>query len=143
MRHDQSIRSTLSPRSRVALTLFGVLTAAGGVLWLTTLFAPPPRVEAPPITELAPQAKSAADFAELACVHLRLANQGVQADASAGTVREELAAARALAAEALKQDARFTGLSGGISALDEAVRNNDAPATRVGMKVALKECEAP
>ena len=125
------------------LLLAAVVVAAGLVFWLTTLFGPPPRVTAPAIEELAPAARTADDFAEVACVHVRLAGQAVQADAAAETVRRELAAGRVLAAEAFRRDPRFAGLSGGAAALDEAVRNDDADATAVGMRVVLKECELP
>lgn len=141
MRHDQGIRPTLTPRLRLGLILLAVLVAAGGVFWLTTLFGPPPRVQSPPLTELAPEARTAEDFADLACVHVRLAGQGVQAGAPAATVREELAAARTLAAEGLRRDTRFASLSGGVAALDEAVRNDDAPAARLGLQVAREECD--
>lgn len=120
--------------------MIGVLAAAGAVLLLTTYFGPPPRVQAPSVEQLAPAARTAPDFADLACVHLRLANQAVQADAPAATVRRELAAARALAAEALERDARFAALSGGIAALDEAVRNDDAASAAVAVRAALEEC---
>ena len=123
------------------LLVAAVGAAVGAVLWLTTLFGPPPRVVAPSGEELAPTARTAGDFAQAACVHLRLAGQAVQADAAAETVRRELAAGRVLAAEAFRRDPRFAGLSGGAAALDEAVRNDDADATAVGMRVVLKECE--
>lgn len=131
----------MTPRSRLALILFGLTIAAGAVFWLTTFFGPPARVESPPVTELAPRARTADDFAQLACVHTRLAGQGVQAGAPAATVRRELASARTLAAEALKRDARFTRLSGGVASLDEAVRNDDAAAARLGLQISLQECE--
>ncbi|HUR50403.1 MAG TPA: hypothetical protein VMY88_12865 [Acidimicrobiales bacterium] len=119
----------------------GVLIAAGAVFWLTTFFGPPSRVQSPAVEEIAPRARTADDFAQLACVHVRLAGQAVQADAPAATVRSELAAARTLAAEALLRDGRFSSLSGGIAALDDAVRMDDARAARVGLQVSLQECE--
>jgi hypothetical protein len=141
VRHDQGIRPTLTPKLRRVLIFLGVVAASGGVAFLTTFFGSPPRVEPPAISELAPDAHTADEFARLACVHVRLAGQGVQADAAAETVREELASARALATEALVRDPRFAGLSGGLAALDEAVRNDDAPAARIGLQVALNECK--
>jgi len=124
------------------LAVVGVLVGAGGVLWLTTVFAPPPRIEAPPIQQLAPSARTATDFALLSCVHVRLANQAVLADSPSATARRELAAGRVLAAEALRRDARFAGLSGGVAALDEAVRNDDPRAAAVGLRVTSRECAA-
>ena len=120
----------------------GILVVAAAVLWLTTAFAPPPRVSAPSIDQLAPDARSATDFALLSCVHIRLANQAVQADAPSTTARRELAAGRVLAAEALRRDSRFAGLSGGIAALDEAVRTDDARGAAVGLRVTSRECSA-
>lgn len=111
------------------------------VLWLTTLFGPPPRVSAPPLDELAPNARTAADFAQLSCVHVRLAGQSIQADSAAATVRTELASARVLAAEALRRDGRFAALSGGVASLDEAVRHDDGEAAAVALAVVLNRCE--
>jgi hypothetical protein len=99
-----------------------------------------PRVPAPPIASLAPQARTAPDLAAAACVRLRLAAQGIRAGGAADTVRHELAAARALAAEAVRRDGSFAALSGGVAALDEAVRRDDGPAAAVGLRVALEEC---
>ena len=123
------------------MLIAGVLAGAGAVLWLTTLFGPPPRVAAPRLEELAPQARNASDFAELSCVHVRLANQSIQADAAATTVRTELASARALAAEALRRDGRFAALSGGVASLDEAVRHDDGEAAGVALAVVSEQCD--
>lgn len=117
------------------------MAGAALVLWVTTLFGPPPRVTPPRLEELAPRARTAADYAELSCVHVRLANQTIQADGAAATFRTELASARALAAEALRRDARFAALSGGVSALDEAVRDDDAEAAKVSLAVVLEQCK--
>ena len=132
----------MTPKARTWLLGAAVLVAAGVILWLTTFFGPPPRVSAPPLDELAPGARTAADFARLSCVHVRLATQAIQADAAATTVRTELAAARALAAEALRRDGRFAPLSGGVASLDEAVRHNDREAAAVALPVVLEQCEA-
>ena len=96
---------------------------------------------APPLASLAPGASSAQDFADAACVRLRLVAQGVAADSSASVVREELAAARVLAAAALRRDGRWAGLSGGVAALDEAVRADDGAAAGSAVRVALQECD--
>lgn len=128
-------------RARIGALLAGGLAAAGAVAGLTTVFGPPPRVTAPTLDELAPEARTAADFARLSCVHVRLTGQAIQADAAAQTVREGLASARALAAEALRRDGRFASLSGGVASLDEAVRNDDRAAAKIGLPVVLGECE--
>ena len=94
----------------------------------------------PPLASLAPGASTAEDYAEAACVRLRLAAQGVAADSAASVVRRELAAARALAAAALRRDGRWAGLSGGIAALDEAVGADDGAAAGPALQVALREC---
>ena len=117
-----------------------VVIGAAAVAWVITLSAPPPRVTAPSLDELAPRARTSGDFAELACVHVRLASQGIQADAAATTVRTELASARVLAAEALRRDGRFAALSGGVAALDEAVRRDDGSGVGVSLRVVLREC---
>ncbi len=132
----------MSPRARTGVVAAGVLVAAGAVLWLTTVFGPPPRVTAPPLDELAPHARTADDFARLSCVHVRLASQFIQASAAAATVRTQLASARALAAEALRRDGRFAALSGGVASLDEAIRNDDAADAEVALPVMLEQCEA-
>lgn len=120
--------------------LAGLVAAAGAVFWITTLFGPAPRVDAPSLEELAPEARTAADFAKLSCVHVRLSAQAIQADAAASTVRRELASARALAAEALRRDGRYAALSGGVAALDEAVRNDRGQEAATGLRVALDRC---
>ena len=104
--------------------------------------ATPQRVTSPPARELAPEARDAHELAEAACLRVNLATQAIRANASAETVREELAAARSLAAAALRRDARFTALSGGVSALDEAVRRDEPRDAEVALKVTLRECEA-
>lgn len=100
------------------------------------------RVSAPPLASLAPDATSAADYAEAACVRLRLVAQGVAADSSASVVRRELAAARVLAAAALRRDGRWAGLSGGIAALDASVAADDGAVAGPALQVALRECAA-
>lgn len=102
----------------------------------------PPRVVAPPLASLAPDARSADELARAACVRLRLAAQGIRAGAAADAVRRELAGARALSAAALRGDARYAPLSGGIAALDEAVRRNDPVAATEGLRTALASCDA-
>lgn len=121
--------------------LVGVLLGAVGLV--AVLSAEPserPRVAVPPLASLAPDVRTAEDFAATSCTRLRLAAQGIRAGSAAGTVRRELAAARALAAEAVRRDGRFAALSGGIAALDEAVRRDDGPAAAAGLRVALEEC---
>lgn len=127
--------------ARVALVGAGVVAGASAVLWLTTMLGPAPRVAAPPLEELAPNARGAGDFARLSCVHVRLANQTIQADAAAATVRTELASARTLAGEALRRDGRFAALSGGVASLDEAIRNDDGDAAAIALRVVLEQCE--
>ena len=100
-------------------------------------------VEAPPLASLAPDARTGADYAEAACVRLRLVAQGVAADSAATVVRQELAAARVLAAAALRRDGQWAGLSGGIAALDEAVAADDGAAAGPALQVALRECPPP
>lgn len=101
-----------------------------------------PDVVSPPLASLAPGASSAEDFADAACVRLRLVAQGVAADSAASVVRQELAAARVLAAAALRRDGRWAGLSGGIAALDEAVSADDGAVAGPALQVALRECAA-
>ena len=121
-----------------------VLTAAValivGVLLADRTSEPTVRVPAPPLASLAPQARTADELARAACVRVALAAQGIRAGGSAQTVRRELSAARALAAEAVRRDGRFAALSGGIAALDEAVRRDAGPDAAVGVRVALAEC---
>lgn len=100
----------------------------------------PARVVAPPVASLAPDAQAPRDFARAACTRLSLAVQGISAGASAETVRTELAAARALAAEALRGDGSYAPLSGGLAAVDEAVRTDDAAAASTGVRVARQAC---
>lgn len=94
----------------------------------------------PPLASLAPDATTADDYAQAACVRLRLVSQGVAADSAASVVRTELAAARVLAAAALRRDGRWAGLSGGLAALDQAVAADDAAAAGSALQVALAEC---
>lgn len=124
----------------VLAVLGAVLLVVVGVVALTGGPAEAPRVAAPPLASLAPEARTADDLAGLACVRLRLAAQGVRAGGAAETVRRELAAARVLAAEAVRRDGRFAALSGGVAALDEAVRRDDAAAAAAGLRVALAAC---
>jgi hypothetical protein len=97
-------------------------------------------VVVPPLASLAQDATTASDYADAACVRLRLVAQGVTADSAASVVRQELAAARVLAAAALRRDGRWAGLSGGIAALDEAVTADDGAAAGPALQVALREC---
>lgn len=124
----------------VVAVLLGGLLAIGAVLLLRPADEPS-RVVADPVASLAPEASGPQDFAEAACVRLRLAVQGISADSAAETVRRELAAARVLAAEALRGDGRYASLSGGIAALDEAVRRDDASGAATGMRVARAACQ--
>lgn len=120
-----------------------LLVAALAVLGVALLRAggDPQRVTAAPAASLAPAARTPEDFARAACVRLRLAVQGISADASAETVRRELASARVLAAEAVRRDGSYAPLSGGIAALDEAVRTDDPDAAAAGVRVARSACE--
>lgn len=102
---------------------------------------PPPSVTAPPLASLAPGADTAEELASAACVQLRLAAQGVQASSPADVVRRQLAAARALAGEALRRDGSYAGLSGGAAALDEAVQRDEGATAAAGLTVVLAECE--
>lgn len=132
------------------MTARGVLVLSLGLLLVVALVvagalllrepAAPARVSAGPVTSLAPEARTPADLARAACVRVRLAAQGISADSAAETVRTQLAAARALAAEAVRGDGGWAPLSGGVAALDEAVRRDDGPAAEVGLRVALEEC---
>ena len=132
----------MSRRTLGVLILTGTLLAGLliAVFWLRSP-GPPSRVRAPSVRELAPDARTAADLAEAACIRVDLVTQGIQANATAETVRQELAAARALAAAAMQRDARFVALSGGISALDEAVRRDEPDAAALGLQVAAERCE--
>ena len=100
----------------------------------------PERVTAPPAASLAPGAADAEDFADASCVRLRLVQQGIAADSAAEVVRRELASARVLAAEALRRDGRWAALSGGVAALDEAVRRDEGEVAADALRVALEQC---
>lgn len=130
-------------RGAVAWILLIVVLAAL-VVAAISYFSPstPPRVTAPPVRELAPDARDAHDLAAAACVRLDLATQAIRANGHAETVRRELAAARSLAAAALQRDARFIALSGGTAALDEAVRRDEGREAEIALKVTSKECAA-
>ena len=131
-------------RGVVAVVVGGGLLAVGlVVLGLSLLLRDdvPERVAAPPVASLAPEARTAEDFAQAACTRLQLAVQGISAGSAAQTVRTELAAARALAAEALREDGSYAALSGGLAALDEAVRRDDAAGAATGVRVARQACE--
>lgn len=98
------------------------------------------RVRAAPVASLAPDAQVPAEFAQAACVRVRLAAQGIAAGSAADVVRSQLAAARALAAEALRGDGAYAALSGGLAVLDEAVRRDDPAAADVGLRTVLEAC---
>ena len=130
-------------RGALGWTLLVVVLAAAVVGALAYLRpAVPERVTSPPARDLAPEARDAHGLAEAACVRVDLATQAIRADSSAETVRNELAAARSLASAALRRDARFTALSGGVSALDEAVRRDEPRDAEVALNVVLQECKA-
>jgi len=101
----------------------------------------PARVSAPAAASLAPNARTPEDFARAACVQVRLAAQGIQAGSAARGVRAQLASARALAAQAVREDGRWAALSGGVAALDEAVRRDEGAAAATGLSVALQQCD--
>lgn len=126
----------------LAVLLGGAVLGVGLVVWLVRDSPEPARVAAPALSSLAPGASTAEDFARASCVRLRLVTQGISADSAADTVRRELASARVLAAEALQRDARWASLSGGVAALDEAVRADDGAAAAAVLPVAVAECEA-
>ena len=130
-------------RRALGVLIMLAVAVAGGLVafFLLRSPTPPERVEAPAVRELAPKARTPAELAEAACVRVDLAIQAIQANAAAETVRKELAAARALAAAAMKVDARFAALSGGVSALDEAVRRDEPEAASLGLRVAAERCE--
>ena len=132
----------MSARVVAVLAAGALLFAALVVVGIALLQGPdaPARVPAPPVASLAPGAESAEDFARAACVRLSLAAQGISADSSAETVRRELAAARVLAAEALRRDGSYAPLSGGIAALDEALQRDDGAAAGQAVSVALDAC---
>ena len=89
---------------------------------------------------LAPSARTARDFAVAACVRVRLVEQGVQANSAAADVTRSLREARVLAAEAARRDPVWIGLSGGVAALDEAVRADDGTAASIGLRAARAMC---
>lgn len=124
----------------VGALLVAGLVAAGAALVVGA--RTPDRVTAPPVESLAPGASGADDFARAACVRVQLATQGIAADSSAETVRGELSAARMLAAEALRRDSAFAALSGGVAALDEAVRRDDPAAAATAVRVTRDACTA-
>jgi hypothetical protein len=129
--------------SRVlAMLAAGLLVVAGLGLWLLRGSDEPARVVAPSAVSLAPGAVDAEDFAQAACVRLRLVEQGIAAESAASTVRRELASARVLAAEALQRDGRWAALSGSVAALDEAVRRDDGATAVQALRVAQQECKA-
>jgi len=121
-----------------ALLSVGLLVA--GIAALRPESAPA-RVIAPPVASLAPGASTSEDLARAACVQLRLAAQGIQAGSAAQDVRAQLSSARALAAQAVRGEGRWAALSGGLAALDEAVRRDEPVAAASGLRVALAACE--
>jgi len=94
----------------------------------------------PTAAALAPTAFTGEQLAAAACVHLRLAQQGVFANSAAATVRTELTRARVLARAAVVKDGRFTSLSGAAAALDEAVRADDGPGAAIAVRVVRESC---
>lgn len=94
----------------------------------------------PTAAVLAPQAFTGEQYAEAACVHLRLAEQGVLANADAGTVRVELTRARVLARAAVGKDSRFAALSGAAAALDAALGKDDPAAAAIAVRVVRASC---
>ena len=101
---------------------------------------PEPWVELQTAEQLAPLARTPTELARASCVRLRLAAQGVQADSAATVVQAELAAARVLAAAAVRADGRWAALSGGLGTLELALKADDAEAARVGLETALGAC---
>ena len=97
-------------------------------------------IAVPAAAVLAPSAVSGADFAAAACTGVRLVQQGITAGAAADSVRRDLAGARVVAAEAARRDPRYQSLSGGVAALDEALRVDDGPTARLAMLVARANC---
>ena len=127
----------------VAVLVLGGLVVVGLVVTGVVLLrgeAAPTRVPAPALASLAPPDARADDLARGACVRVRLAAQAIRADSPAERVRTELAAARVLAAEAVRQDGAYAALSGGVAALDEAVRRDEPAAAAVGLQVVLDQC---
>ena len=134
----------MTARVLAVLLLGGLLVVAlvvAGVLLLRES-PPPSRVAVAPAASLAPGASSGEDFARASCVQLRLAAQGILAGGGARDVRTQLASARSLAASAVQEDGRWAPPSGGVAALDEAVRRDDGGAAAAGLRVALQECDA-
>ena len=132
----------MKPRAKARLALLvGLLVGVAAVVVMTLPDGPPSRVDAPPVGELAPGASSPAELAQAACARLLLATQAIRADGAAATAREELAAARALGAAALRRDGRYAALSGALASLDEAIRRDLPEAAAVSIRVALEECE--
>lgn len=134
----------MSRRPLLVVTL-GLLLVAGLLTAGIALLrpdAPAQRVAAPPAASLAPDARTPEDLARAACVQVRLAAQGIQAGRPAQEVRVQLAAGRSLAARALRGDGRWAALSGGVAALDEAVRRDEGAPAATGLRVALAECAA-
>ena len=128
--------------SRVLAVLAGgIVLAAVAVVLLIDRPSAPERVTAPPVASLAPTATTAGDYAKASCVRLRLVRQGIAADSPAEVVRRELAAARVLAAEALRRDGRWAALSGGVAALDEALRRDEGQVAADALRVALEQCQ--
>lgn len=119
-------------RLLVALVLVAAVVA---VVVVRDTPADPPGAAA-----LAPGARTPRDFAVAACVRLRLVEQGVQANSAAADVTRSLAEARVLAAEAARRDPIWLGLSGGVAALDEAVRADDGTAASIGLRAARAMC---
>ena len=129
-------------RAAVAgLVVLLVGAALAGVLVARGAGSTPERVAVPPAASLAPDARTPEDLARAACVQLRLAAQGIQAGRSARRVRTSLAFARVLAAEAVRRDGRWSAVSGGVAALDESLRRDDAAAADVGLPAALQQCD--
>lgn len=131
-------------RSRVLLALLLALLVAGAAVMAVRAAGPQQRAgaEPRPLSSLAPPGATAGELARLACARLSLAAQGIRAQAAAEPVRRELADARVLAAQAVRQDGRFAALSGGLAALDDAVTRDDGRAAGLALRVALAECAA-
>ena len=120
---------------RLGWSLLGVVLLTGCATQQAHL-----AIAVPAAAVLAPSAVSGADFAAVACADVRLVQQGITAQATADSVRRDLAGARVVAAEAARRDPRYQSLSGGVAALDEALRVDDGPAARLGMQVARANC---
>jgi hypothetical protein len=120
--------------------LLVVLALLAGVVAVGVLATRGGDRELPSAAELAPGATSAKDFAAASCLRLRFVEQGVRANSSADAVRRSLAEARVLAAEASVRDPLWVPLSGGVAALDEAVRRDDPRAADIGLQSARAAC---